>query len=566
MGEYLDELYRRYEQDPQLFARLLNEHLVHNRHRLTVTFLPDPALQTRRDAEFAATMAEKKAALAPADIARIVDEAAELEKRQNTPNTPDALATLPVLHLPDLPERPRVIPGELLTVAGGVPLLRNDVFANGVNYAVLALDLDGLPAELWELVPFFAEILAHVGAGKLDYVQMGQRIAGNTGGLGAELFTAVDALDPARVRAFLTISFKALDRTFPEALAIVRDLLLELDLSDTERLRDLVLQAKAQRQSGIIDSGHRFAAQHAGRHLSGLGHLNWVLGGLPQIRLAGQLAREFDQEIEKVRDAFHRIRRFLLDPRRMYLSFTGSNRLTATAAQWLEELVSAVPASRATGTGRGIPFAALPATGPEGLALASEVAFCALCLPAPPATAPEAPAVSVFSQLLSLGYLWEEIRAKGGAYGGFCSYDGSGQLFQMLSYRDPNIPRTLAVMRGVGEHLAQMDFSPAEIERAIISCAKNEERPIRPSAATSTALWRHLLRASDELRNERYQALLRVDGPAVRTAAASLLDQGLGAGVVCVLAGRPLLEAAGTKLPAALTIENVLEDGDEAEE
>jgi Zn-dependent M16 (insulinase) family peptidase len=199
------------------------------------------------------------------------------------------------------------------------------------------------------------------------------------------------------------------------------------------------------------------------------------------------------------------------------------------------------------------------------LALASEVAFCALCLPAPPATAPEAPAVSVFSQLLSLGYLWEEIRAKGGAYGGFCAYDGSGQLFQMLSYRDPNIPRTLSIMQAVGGQLAKMDLSPAEIERAVISCAKIEERPIRPGPATATALWRQILRYSDEVRRERYQALLGVDAAAVRTAAAALLDQGTAAGAVCVLAGRPLLEAANAKLSAALTIEDVLEGADEGD-
>ncbi len=564
LGEYLEELYRRWQAEPGLFCRLIQERLLDNPHRLTARFEPDPQLQARKDAEFAAAMAARKAALGPDSLRQLREEAAELERRQSLPNTPEALATLPTLHLSDLPPKPRPIPGELLTLAGGVPLLRNDVFANGVNYFVLAIDLSGLPAELWPFLPVFADVFTHVGAAKLSYVEMAERIAARTGGLSADLFVTCDAVDPDRILPFLSVSLKALDRTLGDALSIVRDLLLELDLTDTERLRDLMLQAKAQRQSGIIQGGHRFAAMHAARGHSLLGRLSCLIDGLPQVRLSRRLARDFDTEVEELRGRLEQIRRFLLNPARLRASFTGSNGLCDTAAQWLEGLGRTLP----TAPFPAGPAILLPDTGPvatpEGLAMASEVAFCACVLPAPPAMAPEAPAVSTFSQLLSLGYLWEEIRAKGGAYGGFCTYDPGVRVFSMMSYRDPNIVRTLEVFARAKDEIGRMDFSAAKIENAIISMAKGEERPIRPGPATGTALWRYLTRLSEDLRQTRYQALLGVDGPRVQQTAQELFDRGAGQATICALAGRQLLDAAAAKLPQPLAIENILDEGDAA--
>ena len=135
LGDVLDELKRRYAADPTLFARLIRTQLLDNPHRLTCTFRPDTGLQARRDAEFAAKMEQVKAGLTPAALRQLADDARELAKRQGEPNAPADLAKLPSLKLTDLPKRPLCIPVELAECAG-VPLVRTDVFANGINYFV----------------------------------------------------------------------------------------------------------------------------------------------------------------------------------------------------------------------------------------------------------------------------------------------------------------------------------------------------------------------------------------------------------------------------------------------
>ena len=68
-----------------------------------------------------------------------------LERLSGQPNSPEDLAKLPQLHVSELPDEPLHIPTTVETVRGR-PLLRNDIFSNGVNYLVLNFNLQGLPA------------------------------------------------------------------------------------------------------------------------------------------------------------------------------------------------------------------------------------------------------------------------------------------------------------------------------------------------------------------------------------------------------------------------------------
>ena len=188
----------------------------------------------------------------------------------------------------------------------------------------------------------------------------------------------------------------------------------------------------------------------------------------------------------------------------------------------------------------------------------SDVAYCTRAFAAPHAAAPESASIQVLAQLLSFDFLWEEIRAKGGAYGGFCSYGAGNQTFELLSYRDPHIERTLAVFDRTLDYLRGMKWSRRDIERAVIGCAKDDETPIRPGWATAAALWRKLGRLSDEVRQQRRQQLLAATPAGVRQAALRLFEDGYAEGNICVLASRQKLAAANRRLAQPLVIEDIL--------
>jgi Zn-dependent M16 (insulinase) family peptidase len=552
-GELLDELREQYEREPGIFARLVEERLVRNPHRLTAVFEPRPGLQEERDRELSERMAARRAELGPEQLRRVAEEEAELVRLQETPNTPEQVASLPQLRLADIPSEPRVIPRTVSATPGGVTFIHNDVFANGVNYLALAVDLRGLSEELWPYVPLFAALCTRQGTADMSYTELAEAIAGKTGGIYASCSVTTDALDPRVVVPCLNLSMKALDETYESGLDLVGAVLGSLRLDDVSRLRDVIVQQKTRRQSDIVPSGHSFAARHAGRGVSVVGAIRHLWAGVPQVQLGERLARGFDQLRDDLSAKLEAIRAFVLDAGRLRVSFTGTAAMTAPTIAWLDSLPrldSPIPDA--------VPVVPVADSGMSGLVFEADVAYCAACLPAPHASAVEYPALRVFSQLLSFGYLWEEIRVKGGAYGGSSQYDAGAGVLNLISYRDPSIVRTLDVYRRVTDHVRNADWGRDDIERAVIGCAKGDEKPVRPESATMDALWQELTGLSDDVRRERRQRLLELTPECVRDAALALLAQGLERCPMSVLSSRQRLDAANAELGGALVCEDVV--------
>ena len=49
----------------------------------------------------------------------------------------------------------------------------------------------------------------------------------------------------------------------------------------------------------------------------------------------------------------------------------------------------------------------------------------------------------VINKLLGTTWLWDRVRVSGGAYGGFSDFDPHSGMFTFLSYRDPNLLKTV---------------------------------------------------------------------------------------------------------------------------
>ena len=566
-ADYLEEVKQRIAADPGIFGKLINERLLNNPHRLTAVLAPDPEMEAREDAAFAEKMKALKATLSKEDLERVAAEAAALEQRQSAPNSQEALETLPRLQVKDLPKKPKHIPTTVETLDGGVKMLRNDVFANGVNYLRLGFDLHGLGGEkadahgapLPELyLPLFSLCVNKMGAAGHDYVKMAERVSACTGSIGFGAGAGGHVVDPDQVVLQGSFTLKTLDDKVDEALGVLRDLLFELDFRDTARLKDVLVQRKARYRSQIAGAGRDYAIQRAAAGINPLGQWNEWLGGVAQPRLIQDLADNFDARKDEVIANLEAIRDALLHPSRMIASFTGSPAVYDTVAKtlstWAGEMKGPAP-----GAPRAVKVPAAEGQTREGLAASMQVAYCAQVLPAPHLGAPQTAALSVARLLLSRGYMWEEIRIKGGAYGAGVSWSGLEQGFTFWSYRDPWIHKTLDVYKGLVEHVKAAEWTQADIDRAIIGTAKEGERPIRPAAATGTALWRHTHGDTNELREARHAAVLQVTPQAVKEAVLDVLEKGWPNSRVCVTSSRAKLEKANEERPAeALTIEEIL--------
>jgi len=557
LGEHLRTCRERYQEEPRLFNRLIRERLVQNPHRLLTVLRPDRKWQARADAAFAQRMRAVRARLGDEGARRVAEEAAELTRASARPNPPQAVASLPQLARRDLPPGPRHIPTSVEQLAGGITLLHNDVFANGVNYLRLEFDLKGLPADLWEALPRFQEAIAKLGAAGMDYEQIARRKAACTGGIHCDPAIRTHVADPGRPVWGLVFSMKALDEQVEAALDVLHDLLFAVDPRDDRRMEEVLTQSLAGYRTGLVQAGPRTGMYHAARTLSPEGHLKELINGLPQLALVEGLTRHYAERASDLMSRIEAIRDFLLASNRVTASFTGSDAACQLVERRLGEWGRRMRADEIRPAPTG--FEPSGAVTREGLAAPMQVAHCVQVVPAPHASQPEAPLLALTTALLRVDYMVGELRLQGNAYGASCQYFDLGSAIALWTYADPHITRTLRVFAGLPGYVRKAGWTQTEIDRAIITTAKDDFTPVRPEFATAAALEYHRTGRTREYREERYARLLSATPGQVRRALLDALEENFARAPVCVVSSREKLDQANREMPdQPLAIQDML--------
>lgn len=560
-NHYLDELRNWYERNPACFSELIRERILENRHRCTVVLTPQPGLQQQRRLQLSKKLEGLRRSKSRDELLEIDREARRLEELQGKPNDPQDVARLPQLTLDDIPPRPASIPASAEDLTAGIPFVRTNLFSNGVNYLLVGFDLDSFPTSLYRYIPAFCSVIPRLGTDKLSYDEMAEKLAENTGRFQLGTFNTADALEPERKMGFVTMSLKTLDSTVDKATAAVGELLTDFDLDDHARLANVVKQIRQRSISSIIPAGHQFANRHAVRNLSPSAAMEYLYGGLPQLRLIDALAGDFDNEVTDFKEKLTEVRNGISLGDHLCFAYTGDDAGEEVVKDFARSLIPADSASRRRDESSALSSLEIPDNDKvihEGLAIEADVAYCARAWKAPHFSDPRAAAVMVMSHLLTFDYLWDELRAKGGAYGAFAFYDGNAETFSLVSYRDPHVKRTLDVYEGAREYILNKNWSEDEIRRAVIACTKDSAKPIRPGWATSAALWRYLSRLSDEERQRRREMLQRVTVADVKKAGQEILAEADVPSNVCVVSSRDKLEQANREMHIPLDIRDVL--------
>jgi len=556
--ELLVELKARQAADSRYFEKLIEERILNNPHRVSIVAEPDRKLLARKEAAFRTRMQRLRARLSKPQLQRIAREAAALEKIQDQLNSPAAIASLPQLKISALPRKPRHIPHTLERLSSGVDILRNDVFSNGVNYLHLDIDMAGLPVELYPYLSLYSDVVHKMGAAGMDYAKMAERVAANTGGVRYWAYCNAALDGSERSLRHSRFALKTLDGKLDPALDVLKDVLFDLDLHDTARLKAVLIQAKAAHRSSLVSGGLDLASRHAAHGLNMECHLAEMLGGLPQTRLVERLADHFDTEHAGLQEHLTRIRDFMLSRSRFTVGFTGSDEGYRKVRAALEDWTGRMRAESVTDV--PVPFTPHRDTFRAGLAAPMEVAYCCQVIPAPHVEHPDAPLLLIGSRLLSLGYMWEKVRVKGGAYGGGVSYNGLERTWQFFSYRDPWITSTYNTFQELLDHVKKVQWSQMDLNRAIIGAAKYAAKPIRPAEATMLSLWQHVCGDTPERRERRHTALLGVTVKEVKRAVIELLESSFEQGGRCVVSSREKLKQANKENPnAPFGIEDIMQ-------
>jgi Zn-dependent M16 (insulinase) family peptidase len=482
--------------DPTYFQNFIGHYLLQNNHRTTVVLQPDPELNERLETAERAKLAQIKAGLSEAELQAIIEQTHELKQIQETPDSPEVLAEIPRLTLADLEQENKTIPMEI-SHHNDAEIFYHDLFTNGIVYLDLAFNMQVLPQELLPYVPLFGSALFGVGTETESFVKLSQRIGRQTGGVYASNFTSAirDEDDGA---AWFTVRGKATVAHTADLLDILRDVLLTVKLDNPERFKQLVLRAKAGKESSLVPSGHGIVSGRLRAHFNKNDWLSQQMSGISNLFFLRQLAEEVVSDWPSVLAKLEEIQRLLLNRPGMVCNVTLDEENWTAVQPQIHSFLNDLPGqavAKATWT------AVFPSSS-EGLTIPAQVNYVGKGANLYELGYQMHGSIFVISNYVRLTHLWEKVRAQGGAYGAFFSFDQQSGTLNLVSYRDPNLEKTVAAFDKTAVFLRTLDLSEDELVKGIISVIGSTDAPQLPDAKGYTSMIRHLTGITDEYRQQ----------------------------------------------------------------
>jgi Zn-dependent M16 (insulinase) family peptidase len=116
--------------------------------------------------------------------------------------------------------------------------------------------------------------------------------------------------------------------------------------------------------------------------------------------------------------------------------------------------------------------------------------------------------IHVITNFIRTGFLWDQVRARGGAYGAFCGFSKQSGVLTFLSYRDPNLLGTLASYDATAEFLRTAPLDESELTKNIIGAIRNIDPYQLPDAKGWSSFLRYLVGETDETRQQMREQVL----------------------------------------------------------
>ena len=490
----LQRVRERFQKDGSYAQKLVEKCFLKNQHRVSVIMEPDPDMARRLQEQERERLQQVGSSLREQDRRKLFERTQALRALQQEPDTPEALATLPRLRIEDLPRENKTIPCEHMRVSD-VPVLRHDLFTNGILYCDIGLNLHLLPQQYLPFVPIFSRALLETGAGPDDFVALSQRISTQTGGIRPATFTSTVHQNTTGA-AWLFLRAKALAHSSADLFAILNDVLTSARFDLQSRIKQIVLEEKAAFEQRLIPGGHSLVASRLRSHFSEADWAAEQMGGVSYYRFLRDCEKRFDSNWNEILKTLEHMRDLLLNREHMIINVTIDETNWPGVHERLSGFLEKLPLNSTHIS------AWQPAHGQQGEALLapSQVNFVGKAFNLYAAGYQYHGSINVINGLLRTMYLWEKVRVQGGAYGAMCGFDRMSGAFWFGSYRDPNLLDTLEVFDRTADWLATITIDEQELARSIIGTIGEIDSYMLPDMLGYVSLQRHLIGITDDMR------------------------------------------------------------------
>ena len=257
---------------------------------------------------------------------------------------------------------------------------------------------------------------------------------------------------------------KTLASELPQAMDLLREIIMTTKISDEKRLREIIAQLRSRVEAAFDGSGHSVASMRALSYFSRAAYYQEATAGISFYELVADLDEHFNEKKDV--------------PERMIVSVVCEEADYQAVEAQIAFLLKNLYPSKKIVKERSLPELHLEKKN-EGFMDASQVQYVARAGNYVRHGFSYHGALRILKVIMGYDYLWINVRVKGGAYG---VMNGAGRFGDsyFVSYRDPNLRETNEVYEGIVPYLEQFEADERDMTKFVIGTISDLDAPLLP--------------------------------------------------------------------------------------
>lgn len=490
---YIDVLNEvREKLDDKFVEKYIEEKLLNNKYALNLVASPEIDKNEKQDEIVRKELAKFKETLSEKELDEMIKKSNDLIKYQMAEDSEEAKKTIPTLELSDIDKditEYKVVEDEI----EGIKYLKSIEDTNKIVYTDICHDIAFVNEDEIETMSLLTSLLPLIDTKNYSYEELNNEIYKYTGGIYFSPSVYVDSKDNKKYSVKLNIKMKSLAKNVSKGLELIDEIIENSILDSKKRIKELIYIMKSRIESNMLMNGHQMVISIVKSYFSEGSAYQSHIGGIDYYEFLTDLLENFDERWDNLLKDFNSLYQKLFNRENLIISVTGEEKdldnIKKDFKDYIEELDS-----EKTVVGS---FDFKDKNKNEGYYITSNVVYVSKGYDLTKLGQKYVGDLTVLANILNSSFLHNEIRAKGGAYGGGITILRTATL-ATYSYRDPNLKNTVEVYDKIGDFVKNLKISDEDLKNFIIGSMNTFDPLLSPEQIGELNLARYITNLSTE--------------------------------------------------------------------
>ena len=467
------------------YETLARQFLIENNKQAVLHLIPTLEKENKEK-----DLVEYKATLSETELEALVQNTKSLQKWQNSTDKKEDLEKIKSVNAKEV-ELKNPFEETFFEEYKGINFSHYDAVTNGISYSKLLFDISDFEVEQLQYASVLTYLLFNFNTKNKTEAEVIKEIGANLGGISSY----VDVFRKYKSEEYevkFIISAKNLVEKSGELAKILDETTLNADFEDKEALYNVLLEIKLMLESRFKNSGHAFVARRISGFYNPQSKLASYHGEYDFYMFINELVSNYEQNSDKIKEQLYSITSLIFNQARLLVNFVGNKEEYTNFKETISSYLIKYPTELDKQKGFEIKLEDQGYS--EGFYFDSLVQYVGVGYNINDYTGTHL----VLRHILSLDYLWNNVRVKNGAYGSGVIFNAFGD-FNLWSYRDPNLTETLEIYYNINNYVANIDADKKDLNKYIIGTLNSLDILMSPSAQAAYSLNKYITNSPFEV-------------------------------------------------------------------